>query len=144
MKVKNLFVFTDGGARGNPGQGAIGIYITNEEKKEIAGFGKKIGHATNNVAEYRAVIEALLWIKEHQEEIEKNAKIYFFLDSRLVCSQISGVFKVKDAGLRSLLFMVHQKEAEINLPISYSHIPREQNTKADFFVNAALDRAELD
>ena len=138
--IKTLNIFTDGGARGNPGPAGIGVYITDEEKKEIVGFGKKIGHATNNVAEYKAVIEALLWIKEHKETLEKNAKINFFLDSRLVCSQIQGVFKVKDGRLRSLLFMVREIEAELKLVISYSHIPREQNTRADFFVNSALDK----
>ena len=140
MKTKSLFIFTDGGARGNPGPAGIGVYITDEKKNEIAGFGESIGHATNNVAEYRAVLSALSWIIEHKEDLEKNLKISFFLDSKLVCFQISGIYKVKDANLRSLLFQVRQKEAEVGAPIVYSHIPRERNTKADFFVNQALDR----
>ena len=143
MKTKNLFIFTDGGARGNPGPAGIGVYITDESKKKIAGFGESIGHATNNVAEYRAVLEALSWIIEHKDDLEKNARVSFFLDSKLVCSQITGVFKVKDANLRNLLFKVREKEAEVGLPLFYSHIPREQNTMADFFVNQALDGAKL-
>ncbi len=134
-----LIVFTDGGARGNPGEGAIGVYITDENKRELAGFGKKIGFATNNIAEYKAVIEALTWIVENKKDLAKDTKVYFFMDSKLVCSQIIGIFKVKDANLRNLLFDVRNREAQINLPIYYKHIPREENTKADAFVNLALD-----
>ena len=137
--INSLNVFTDGGARGNPGPSAIGVYITDGNNKQIAGFGKTIGIATNNVAEYKAVIEALDWIIENKKSLSKDAKIYFFLDSKLVCSQIIGIFKVKNADLRNLLFDVRQREAQINFPIFYKHIPREQNTKADAFVNAALD-----
>ena len=141
MKTTNntLIVFTDGGARGNPGEAGIGVYITDENKNQLAGFGKKIGFATNNVAEYKAVIEALDWIIENKKSLPKDAKINFFLDSKLVCSQIIGIFKVKDASLRNLLFDVRNREAQINFPIYYKHIPREQNTKADAFVNQALD-----
>ncbi len=135
----NVNVFTDGGARGNPGPSAIGVYIEEESQKKIAGFGKTIGIATNNVAEYKAVIEALDWIIENKKEFSKNTKINFFLDSKLVCSQIIGIFKVKNADLRNLLFDVRNREAQISLPIFYKHIPREQNTKADAFVNQALD-----
>lgn len=139
MTNNALNVFTDGGARGNPGPSAIGVYITDQNDKEIAGFGKEIGIATNNVAEYKAVLEALSWIIENKESLEKNTKINFFLDSNLVCSQISGLFKVKNSKLRILLFSVRQKEAEIGIPIIYNYIPREQNKKADALVNIALD-----
>lgn len=136
-----LNVFTDGGARGNPGEGAIGVYITDGNKNQLAGFGKKIGFTTNNAAEYKAVIEALDWIIENKKSLPKDAKIYFFLDSKLVCSQIIGIFKVKNADLRNLLFDVRNREAQINFPIYYKHIPREQNKKADSFVNMALDKS---
>lgn len=137
--INTLNVFTDGGARGNPGPSAIGVYITDGNNKKISGFGKQIGNSTNNVAEYKAVIEALTWIIENKKDLSRNAKVYFFLDSKLVCSQIIGIFKVKNADLRNLLFDVRQREAQINFPIFYKHIPREQNTKADAFVNSALD-----
>ena len=138
--INTINVFTDGGARGNPGPGAIGVYITDGKNNKIVGFGKTIGIATNNVAEYKAVIEALDWIIENKKSLSKDAKIYFFLDSKLVCSQIMGIFKVKNADLRNLLFDVRDREAQINFPIFYKYIPREQNTKADAFVNEALDR----
>lgn len=137
--ANSINVFTDGGARGNPGPSAIGVYIEDGNRKKIAGFGKTIGIATNNVAEYKAVIEALAWIIENKKNLAA-AKINFFLDSKLVCSQIIGIFKVKNADLRNLLFDVRNMEALINMPIYYKHISREQNTKADTFVNIALDR----
>lgn len=137
--INTLNIFTDGGARGNPGPSAIGIYIEDGNLKKIAGFGRSIGITTNNVAEYKAVIDALTWVIENKKDISLDAKIYFFMDSKLVCSQIIGLFKVKNADLRNLLFSVRDREAQISLPIYYKYIPREQNTKADAFVNEALD-----
>lgn len=136
--INIINVFTDGGARGNPGPSAIGVYIEKNGKK-LAGFGKKIGIGTNNVAEYKAVLEAFSWIRDSKKNLGENANINFFLDSKLVCSQIAGLYKVKNANLRSLLFAVREKEGELGLPILYKHIPREKNTKADAFVNQALD-----
>lgn len=136
---EELRIFTDGGARGNPGPAAIGVYIENSKGQQLGSVGKTIGVATNNTAEYKAVIEALGWIIENKKSIPQNSKILFFLDSLLVCSQIRGVFKVKDENLKMLLVLVRQKETEVNLPISYSHIPREKNKKADSLVNYALD-----
>ena len=138
--INALNVFTDGGSRGNPGSSAIGVYIADSSNRKIAGFGKAIGMATNNVAEYKAVIEALTWIIENKKDLAKTAKIYFFLDSKLVCSQIIGIFKVKNADLRALLFEIRDREAQIAFPIFYKNISREQNTKADGFVNEALDK----
>jgi len=136
-------VFTDGGARGNPGPSALGVYITDEKNCQIAGFGQTIGTATNNVAEYRAVIAALDWIIENKKLLSPDAKINFFLDSKLVCSQIIGLFKVKNVSLKDLLLDVRDREGQICLPMYYKHIPREQNTKADAYVNSALDKQEV-
>lgn len=135
-----LNVYTDGGARGNPGPAAIGVYITDENDKKIGSFGKKIGVATNNVAEYTAVIEALKWIVNRIESEEKTYKqINFFLDSELVVSQLNGIFKIKNLRLRELFFEVRQQLAEIKSTLRFSHIPREKNKNADKLVNMALD-----
>lgn len=139
-KIQGINVFTDGGARGNPGPAAIGVFIRDDRGAEIAGFGKKIGVSTNNTAEYEAVIEALSWIIVNKKKLSKNVKINFFLDSNLVCSQITGLFKIKNSRLRDLLFQVRQMESEIDIPINYSYIPREKNKEADKYVNLALDR----
>jgi len=135
----HLNIFTDGGARGNPGPAATGVFVTDGEGKKIAGFGRRIGKATNNVAEYKAVISALDWIIDNRSNLADNVKIYFHMDSNLAYSQISGLFKIKNAELRNLFFIVKQKEAEIKIPIKYSHIRREKNTQADKYVNQALD-----
>src|SRR3990167_4778848 len=126
--INSLKVFTDGGARGNPGPSAIGVYITDEKDAKIAGFGRAIGIATNNVAEYVAAIEALDCIIENKKNFNKDLKIHFFLDSKLVCSQIIGIFKVKNGNLRNLLFDVRTREAQINFPIYYKHIPDRKST----------------
>lgn len=125
-----LIIHTDGGARGNPGPAAIGVVIE-ENGKEIIAFGKTIGDTTNNVAEYTAVIEAL--------KKAKNADIHFFLDSTLVVNQLNGMFKIKDAKLRELFLQVKMLESERGSTITYSYVPREQNVRADFLVNRALD-----
>lgn len=129
-----LSVYCDGGARGNPGPAAIGVVIKNGQGTAVHRFGKKIGSTTNNVAEYTAVIEALSWIKEHH----KPLRIYFYLDSQLVVSQLNGLFKVKDGKLKMLVMKIRQGEAAVGGNVSYKHIPREKNTEADSLVNAAL------
>lgn len=135
--MKTISIHTDGGSRGNPGPSAIGVFIE-DENKTLAKIGKRIGETTNNVAEYKAVLEALSWILENKEKV-KGSQIKFFIDSQLIYSQIIGVFKIKNENLRTILFEIKKKEAEIKLPISWNHIPREENQKADTLVNMALD-----
>lgn len=137
--INHLNIYTDGGARGNPGPSAVGVYIEDDKGRKIESIGRTIGVATNNTAEYKAVIEALLWIVKNKEKFSEHTVINFHLDSLLVCSQIKGLFKVKNADLRTYLFEIRQHEAEIKNPIFYTHIPREKNKNADALVNKALD-----
>ncbi len=137
--TKSINVFTDGGSRGNPGPSAIGVYIEDNNGKEIAGFGKRTGIATNNTAEYKAVVEALSWIGLHKKALSEVETINFFLDSSLVCSQINGLFKIKNANLRNYLYKIRELENNINYKIYYRYIPREKNKRADRLVNHALD-----
>ncbi len=134
-----IYVFTDGGARGNPGPAAIGVHITDEKGSVLCGFGETIGNATNNVAEYKAVNAAFAWLIENKQALALHKEIRVFLDSLLLVSQINRVYKVKNENLRELLDSLRQKEQQILLPVRYAHIPREQNKKADYFVNQALD-----
>lgn len=135
-----LIIHTDGGARGNPGPAAIGVVVENEEEKEVGGFGKKIGETTNNVAEYTAVIEALTYIKSLGESQGNTDLLDFYLDSQLVVNQLNGLFKIKLPHLRELLTKVRMLESEVGIPSRYQSVPREQNKRADFFVNQALDQ----
>jgi len=136
-------IHTDGGARGNPGPAAAGVVIEKTDgviKKTVAAFGTYIGEATNNVAEYSAVVEALEYLKTHGLGNKGNDTVYdFYLDSVLVVNQLNGLFKVKDASLRNFLSKIRILEQEVGGVVMYQYVPRAQNSKADFQVNHALD-----
>lgn len=135
--IKKFTVYTDGGARGNPGPAAIGVYIIDSEGKEILRKSKQIGEATNNIAEYSAVIEALKWIRENFQSVLNigDFNLQFYLDSSLVVNQLNGIFKVKQNHLRELLLQVKLLEQEVGGKILYNFIPREKNKIADSLVN---------
>jgi ribonuclease HI len=137
--MKQINIFVDGGARGNPGEAAIGVYVLDDQKIVLAKIGKRIGSATNNEAEYKALLEGVGWILQNQKKIDRDAKINIYVDSILVYSQVSGLFKVKNDKIRQLIFSLREKEAQITSPIFYGHIPREKNREADKLVNLALD-----
>lgn len=137
--MNNILVFTDGGARGNPGPSALGVYITDDKGNKLAAIGKRLGENTNNFAEYSAVIEALNWILENKEKIDKDSKIIFYMDSQLVYSQIKGLYKVKSESIRALIYSVREKISSLPFQIEWNHIRREKNKKADELVNLALD-----
>ncbi len=136
--MNEIHINTDGGARGNPGPAALGVYIADNSGKKLAGIGKRIGNTTNNVAEYLAVIEALNWVIANKQGL-KISKIIFNLDSQLVYSQIIGVYKVKTEHIRELIYTVKEKISKVEVPIEWHHVPRESNKKADELVNLALD-----
>jgi ribonuclease HI len=102
-----------------------------------------LGVTTNNIAEYSAILAALNWIVQNKSQMPSLTKINFFMDSQLASSQLNGLYKIKNPKLRELLFAAKQKEVEIGLPVYYSHVPREQNKKADALVNKALDENQL-
>jgi len=181
-----LTIHTDGGARGNPGPAAIGVVI-GQNGETIHEFGKKIGEATNNVAEYTAVIEALQYLihkgvkrvgeplssdwssalcqNNHTHNNERclcgretmidvssisgtrtsdrgkpaTESFHFFLDSQLVVEQLNGNYKIKNPKLRELSLKIRILEQQVGGVVTYTSIPREQNKRADFLVNQALD-----
>lgn len=136
---KNLFVFADGGARGNPGPAAVGFLIKDNRGKVLIRQGKYIGRATNNVAEYMAVVEALKWLQKNLIDLADSVDmIKFFLDSKLVVNQLNGLFKVKNKNLRNLVVIVRSLEQEVGGNIVYHFRPREKNKEADFLVNQVL------
>lgn len=136
-----LTIYTDGGSLNNPGQSAY-AYVLYKESQIIDLCGEKIGIATNNIAEYTALIKALERVvqlkKDHK--LDNLAKINVFADSSLMINQINGLFKVKNSLLRELIFKIRVLENEINIPIDYTHIPREKNQLADSLVKKALGR----
>jgi ribonuclease HI len=135
--MAKIRVFTDGGSRGNPGPSALGVYIESDEG-ELAKIGKRIGIATNNIAEYSAIIEGFNWLIKNKEKLNIE-EAHFYMDSLLARSQISGLYKVKNEVIRNFIFEIRTKEVELGVPVYYSHIPREENQLADSMVNQALD-----
>jgi len=136
MEQDTFTIHTDGGARGNPGPAAIGV-VVEKNNNLIYQLGKTIGDTTNNVAEYTAVVEALLYIKH--VKIEKQTKINFILDSMLVVNQLNGLFKIKEPKLRELVMKIRVLESETGGIITYRAVSRELNKLADLLVNKALD-----
>jgi ribonuclease HI len=137
--MKKLKIFCDGGARGNPGPAGVGFVVCDEKGKVIKGQGRYIGETTNNVAEYRAVLEALEFLGRETRYAKRNTEITFFLDSKLVVNQLNGFYKIKKAHLRDLIIKVRQKEGELGAKIFYQYVPREKNKEADRIVNDVLD-----
>ena len=137
--LKILKVFTDGGARGNPGPAALGVFISDGDGNPVAEIGKRLGDQTNNFAEYSAIVEGLNWVLSNKEKFPFLSEVLFFMDSNLAVSQLNGLYKIKNSQLRNFVISIKIKETELGLPVSYSHVPREQNKKADRMVNLALD-----
>jgi len=141
VEQKLFYVFTDGGARGNPGPAAVGVVIKNQTGKVLTSFGRYIGRATNNSAEYQAVVEALSFLeKNYLERKAAVVKINFYLDSTLVVNQLNGRFKIKDQKLKNLIIKVKALEEKIKGKIFYHFIPREKNRQADLLVNQTLNQ----
>jgi len=128
-----LIISTDGGSRGNPGPSAIGVVIGDRE------YFEKIGKATNNIAEYQAVIFAL---KKARQILggkkSKETEIEIKMDSELVQKQLSGKYKIKEDSLKILFVDIHNLIFDFK-KVFFKHIPREENKRADSLVNKALD-----
>lgn len=132
MKTERVTIFTDGASLHNPGPSAIGAIIKDQPGQIIARISRGIGHATNNQAEYRAVIAAL------EEAIRLGARqVRLNADSELIVRQLQGKYRVKNAALKPLYQQVKQLLSRLE-SFTINHIPREQNKEADNLANAAL------
>ena len=130
-------VFTDGGARGNPGPAASAFIIYNHLHQPVVSGGQFIGSATNNVAEYTAV---QLAIEQLTLQFPSNPPpLLFKLDSKLVCEQLLGHYKIKQPHLQVLASTINRLVDAHHLNIVYVSIPRSQNVEADALVNQILD-----
>jgi ribonuclease HI len=129
---------TDGGARGNPGPAGIGVVLFDMDGNVIGEIAQGIGAATNNVAEYTALIEGLdLALRKGVTDLK------VFMDSQLVVSQVKGEWKIKNERLRSLAAKAQTLLSKFN-SASLEHVRREQNADADKLANQGMDQAELD
>ncbi len=131
--MKRVVICTDGTAEPNPGPAAIGATIKDEQGRLITSISQPIGRATNNQAEYRAVIAAL----EHAIRLDAG-QVDIKMDSELVVKQITGEYRVKSAALKPLYLQAKQLQGVLG-SFTITHIPRQQNSEADSMANKALD-----
>lgn len=138
-------IYTDGGSLSNPGQAASAFLIYKGAGKTgelVYKEGTAIGIASNNVAEYTALVNGLTKLKNLVSDgsLTKPDHITIVSDSELMVKQLNGLYKVKHADMRNLLFKVRVLEGELNIPIKFTHVLREKNADADALVKQALGR----
>ena len=137
--METIIAYTDGGARGNPGPAAVGVYITTDKGEVVHELKKAIGNSTNNFAEYYGVMLALQTLKQIYGKKTNEIKFEIRLDSELVKKQLSGEYQIKEPGLVPMFIEIHNMKVSTFPNIFFTHIPREQNKEADRLVNEALD-----
>ncbi|HET7292106.1 MAG TPA: ribonuclease HI family protein [Vicinamibacteria bacterium] len=129
----SLRLFIDGASRGNPGEAGFGVHVTDEAGAPVASLYGYLGRATNNVAEYEALLHALRWALEHGIR-----RVAVYSDSELVVKQMNGAYKVKHPDMQARC-----REAQGLLrrfeKAGIAHVPRERNREADRLANQALD-----
>jgi len=137
--MQKIILNTDGGSRGNPGPGAIGIVVSNEQGSILKEYGETIGECTNNEAEYGALISGLKSAKALIGKTEaKNTELECRLDSELVVKQLNHEYKLKDDRIQKFFIEIWNLMLDFG-KVSFTHIPREENKQADKLVNKALD-----
>lgn len=128
-----LVIYTDGAARGNPGPAGIGVVIKNDKGEVLHEISSFLGQATNNVAEYNALITAL------EKAVTLNAQqVELFTDSELVVKQIKGEYRVKNEGLKPLYRKAKDLIQQLG-NFTITHVPREKNMEADRLANQGID-----
>lgn len=136
--MEKITIFTDGGARGNPGPAGIGAVIRGAGiDKEFGGY---IGKATNNEAEYQALIFALKKTKSLLgKQKAKQAELECFLDSELIVKQLNHEYKIENERMQKFFIEVWNLMLDYK-SVSFGHVAREKNKEADKLVNEALDK----
>ena len=145
--MAKLIIYTDGGARGNPGPAACGAVIKNDQGEIILKTSKYLGETTNNVAEYEALVLALqkakgIFKSRNRDTINrvstKRKNLECYLDSELVVKQLNHEYKIKDENMQKLFIKVWNLTLDFD-SVKFAHIPREENKLADEMVNKELD-----
>ena len=135
----HLTIYTDGGSLNNPGE-AASAFVIYHDGKVLHQEGKRLGIATNNEAEYTAMVLALEKVIELQKHGMIVSKLSVFSDSALMVNQLNGLFKVTKAHIREFIMKIRILEQEVGIPVSYTHVLREKNQLADSLVKKALGR----
>ena len=131
-----IVVYIDGGARGNPGPAGYGVRVEQQDGSLVEEFGESIGVATNNVAEYRALLAALEWARTRG-----HRAVHVRSDSLLLVQQMKGVYKVRNAGLQPLHAQARLLAHDIGR-VTFEHVGRALNAHADRLANTAMDEAQ--
>jgi len=134
LSITRVVINADGASRGNPGPAAIGVTIKDDKGNLVTSISRRIGRATNNQAEYRAIIAGL------EKAIELGAReVMIYSDSELIVKQINGRYRIKNTSLRIL----YENLVKLISPLekfSIQHVPRKRSIEADVLANKALDR----
>jgi ribonuclease HI len=133
-RLKVLKLRADGGARGNPGPAALGVVIEDENGTPLRTFHRWLGKATNNQAEYEALIDGLKAVADWNPD-----RLEVYLDSKLVVEQVNGNWKVKEPELKQLHARATELLKQFGERVSVRHVGRGENKIADKLVNMALD-----
>lgn len=134
--MPEIKIYTDGGSRGNPGPAAFALLVYDSRGKLLESHSEFIGTATNNVAEYRAILKALKMAKKHG-----NGEILCTMDSELAVMQLSGKYRIKKSHLKELYMMVKEEEKNFK-KVTYAHVKRDNIhiSCVDFMLNDILDK----
>lgn len=138
--METITIFSDGGSRGNPGPAAVGAQMLDSRGKVLKEVSETIGNATNNFAEYHALMRGLQVAKEHFGKRTKEIHFELKLDSELVKKQLNGEYQIKEPGLVPYFIEIHNLRVSSFPNLTLTHVPREQNKEADRLANEALDR----
>lgn len=141
--MKKITIYTDGGARGNPGPAAAGAVFVNERKQPFKKFSQYLGdEVTNNEAEYQAVILALKKFKEtFGKKVAKETTVTLKSDSELLVKQLNGQYKIKESNIQDLFLELWNLTIDF-AGVKFKHVPREKNKGADSLVNEELDNKD--
>jgi len=140
IKRMRFTIHADGGARGNPGPAGAGAVVRDEFGVSVASVSQFLGHQTNNFAEYEAVILAFEALAKLVPTVEHDTTdVVVKLDSELIVKQMNGLYKVRHPVLREQKARLSQVAAAFG-SVSFTHVPREENSDADALANEAMDR----
>ena len=129
--MNKFTVYTDGGARGNPGPSAIGVVIKNVKGETLKEYGEYLGETTNNEAEYKAATFALKKIKSlWGKEKAKKTEVQIFADSELLVKQLNGQYKIENPNIQKFFLELWNLKIDFK-KVSFTAVPREKNKEAD-------------
>lgn len=138
MNNPTLVIHTDGGARGNPGPSAIGVWVENGEGEPVHSFHHFLGVATNNEAEYEAFLASVTWLLS-ADQLKTTKSVTWKLDSMLVVEQLNRRWKIKEPRIQTKATRCWELLKTLPIPYQIMYVPRAKNYQADALVNQALD-----